>query len=113
MNKKAILDASHFNRKFLPEEIEQMKLNEKLRVKGRKRYIYNPAIHGDDEAKFKEWFERMNSGKHLINSDMGKQIKEDNIKKIESGETIRLIPWKANIGLDPSGLRFGLTTSIM
>ena len=67
-------------------------------------------IHGDDEKKFKEKFERNNSGEHLKNEEMLAKIKEQNRLKLENGEAVRLVPWKADQRLDPTGILFGSVT---
>ena len=93
-NKRAILRMPNFNRQFLPEEIEQFLHNEDLQTKGRKRYIYNSEIHGNDEKAFKIVFERMNSGKHEFSTEMLKKIREMNQAKFSNNEQVHLIPWK-------------------
>ena len=92
-NKLEIKRMPKFNRKFLPEEIEQFLHNENVQTKGRKRYIYNPMIHGDDEDAFKEYFERMNSGEHRLTDDMIDRIREMNAAKKQNNESVQLVPW--------------------
>ena len=82
----------NFNRKFLPEEIEQFLHNENVQNKGRKRYIYNSVVHGDDEEAFKKVFERMNSGKHKFTKEMKLKIRELNQSKLDNDEVIRMVP---------------------
>lgn len=94
-NKRAVLQMPNFNRKFLPEEIEQFLHNEMVQSKGRKRYIYNPEIHGEDEAAFKKYFGRMNSGEHRFTLEMLAEIREANAAKEAQGEVVRLVPWNA------------------
>ena len=105
-NEREVLRSPFFNRKFLPEEIEQFLHNEKVQTKGRKRYTYNKAIHGNDENAFKEKFERMNSGRHYLNDDMLNKIKENNKTKTDNKEVVRLVPWNAARSMDLSGDKY-------
>ena len=105
-NEREVLRSPFFNRKFLPEEIEQFLHNENVQTKGRKRYTYNKKIHGDDENSFKEKFERMNSGKHSLSDNMLNRIKEDNKAKTENKEVVRLVPWNAVRSMVLSGAKY-------
>ena len=98
-NKREILRMPNFNRQFLPEEIEQFIHNENVQTKGRKRYIYNSEIHGDDEESFKKIFERMNSGEHQLSKEMVNQIKSKNQEKLSNHEVVHMIPWKVDDNL--------------
>ena len=99
-NKREVLRIQNFNRKFLPEEIEQFLHNENLITKGRKRYTYNPHVHGEDEAKFKTKFERVNSGEHSFSQQMMDSIRSENQLKLDNHEVVRLVPWKARTSLN-------------
>ena len=98
-NKREILRMPNFNRKFLPEEIEQFLHNENVQTKGRKRYIYNSEIHGDNEEAFKRKFERMNSGEHRFNKEMINEIRSNNQEKLSNDEVLHMIPWKTSDNL--------------
>ena len=92
-----------FNRKFTKDEIEQMLFNSKLKVYGRKKYIYNAVIHGDDEDKFKARHQLFNSGKHVITDYIQNDIHEQNVAKIMANEKIVLKPFKVSEHIDPHG----------
>ena len=98
--KRGVLQMTSFNRKFLPSEIEQFLFNENLQKKGRKRYIYNPKVHGEDEAEFKQWFRRMNSGKYDFSNRFYKQIEQANEAKLKEREIVQLVPWRADLSLN-------------
>ena len=99
-NKREVMRMPNFNRKFLPEEIEQFLHNENVQNKGRKRYIYNSEVHGDDEEAFKKVFERMNSGKHKFTKEMKLKIRELNQSKLDNDEAIRMVPWNVTSNIN-------------
>ena len=94
-----------FNRKFTEEEIEQMLFNTKLKTYGRKKYTYNPLVHGDDEEKFKAKHQLFNSGKHVISETIKSDIDAQNTAKISSNEKIILKPFKITDHIDPHGTK--------
>lgn len=103
------------NRKFTKDEVEQMLFNGKLKTYGRKKYIYNPHVHGDDEEVFKARHELFNSGKHVITHDIKREIDEQNHAKVANQETITLKPFKITEHMDIHGARenvqkFGIFT---
>lgn len=81
---------SHFsvlNRGFTEDEVKQFLHNEDLQTRGRKKYVYNPAIHASEE-EYKEEYDRINSGKYILSKKSKQEIKEKNAAKIENGEEI-------------------------
>jgi hypothetical protein len=94
-----------FNRKFTNDEVEQMLFNGKLKTYGRKKYIYNPHVHGDNEEVFKARHELFNSGKHVITADIKRDIDQLNSAKVANHEEITLKPFKITEHLDKNGAR--------
>ena len=92
-----------FNRKFTRPEVEQMLFNDRLKTLGRKKYIYNPNVHGADEAAFKAKHELFNSGKHEITPDILSEVDLLNASKKAIGEPIVLKPFKISEHLDIHG----------
>ena len=96
------------NRKFTKDEVEQMLFNGKLKTYGRKKYIYNPHVHGDNEAAFKARHELFNSGKHVITHEIQHDIDQQNDAKVANQETIILKPFKITEHMDVNGAREGV-----
>ncbi len=108
-NKMLLVSQFHpFNRKFTEEEKEQMLFNARLKRWGRKKYIYNPLVHGPDEAKFKEKHERFNSGYFTVPLELEARIYAENVEKLKSGEKVRLLPFKLIDHLSVDGSEIGM-----
>ena len=90
------------NRKFTEEEIQQMKFNEKLKKRGPKKYHYNQHVHGEEQTH-KERHEAWNEGKHYLPKFLKDKIIQENIKKMENGEQIKLYPFNLKNKLDRNG----------
>ena len=107
MENKTALTSKHevFNRKFTEDEVEQMLFNGKLKVYGRKKYIYNPNVHGDNEEVFKDKHERFNSGKLHLTSKLKNEIISQNTEKIENGEHLLFKPFRADHNISMKSLR--------
>lgn len=97
-----------FNRKFTEEEKEQMLFNARLKRWGRKKYIYNPLVHGADEGKFKEKHDRFNSGHFTVPLELEARIYAENVEKLKSGEKVRLEPFKLMDHLSIDGSEIGM-----
>ena len=108
-NKQAIMvHFKPFNRNFLQDEIEQMLYNDKLKIYGAKKYIYNQYVHGTDEIKHKAKYDRFNSGEHLITREMTAEINRQNQEKTINGEELVLHPFSVKKYMSVDGTKMGL-----
>ena len=107
-NKHALMRMQPFNRKFLTSEIEHFLHNENVVTKGPKRYTYNKHVHDADEGVHKRRFGVLNGGSLVFGKEEIEEIREMNLKKLEAGEHIRLVNWKVNDNLDPTGAKYEL-----
>ena len=105
-NKHALMRIQPFNRKFLKSEIEHFLHNENVVTKGPKRYTYNKYVHGADEEAHKKRFAVLNGGSMVFGKKEIGEIREMNRDKLEAGEQIRLVNWRINDHLDPTGALF-------
>lgn len=97
-NKEYITTKNHFiqnftvlNRSFTHDEIQQFLHNKDLHTKGKKKYVYNPALH-NSVAEYNEEYERVNNGKYDLSRRSRDEIRQRNQAKIDNGETIVEFP---------------------
>jgi len=87
------------NRRFTEDEKEQFLFNIDLQRKGPKKYVYNPYLFAT-EQEYKEYYDRMNSGKAILSAKSRREIEEDNKEKLDKHEP--LVYEKPNIADDIS-----------
>jgi len=100
--KKFIADFNVLNRRFTEEEVEQFLNQPNYLALGPRKYIYNPMIH-ENEEKYKEVYERLNSGKRKFSKDLTNKINEQNKQKTDMAEVILFNPFNINDAIDPTG----------
>ena len=95
-----------FNRKFLPDEIEQFMFNEKLKTYGRKNFVHNEHVHPPlEEHKIKH--KAFNDGVQYMSHEMQKKINIENAEKILDGEKIKIKPFVLSDNCDYTGVNVG------
>lgn len=96
------------NRKFTDEEIEKFYLEKGVKESFKRKWIYNPYVHGD-EASFNAKVQELKNRTPVYNKkEVRDKILAENQKKIEAGESVILTPYRIQESVDPSGKKTGL-----
>lgn len=114
-NNHYIFAKSHFirnfellNRRFTEDEKEQFLFNIDLQTKGAKKYVYNPELW-NNEAEYKEYYDRMNSGKHVLSAKSKEEIARDNEEKIKAHEGVQMTKINTKNILKTDHISLGMT----
>lgn len=91
------------NRKFTDEEVEKFEIHKNFNPDFQRRFIYNPHVHGEDEAAFWEKVKALKSPELYKNKVVSEKIQSENAAKVSQGEKIILKPYDITEDVDRSG----------
>lgn len=92
------------NRRFSDDEIEKFEIHKNFNSDFQRRFIYNPHVHGEDEAAFWERVKLLKSPEALYkNKGVSEKIMLENADKVSQGEKIVFKPYDITEDVDRSG----------
>lgn len=74
----------------------------------KRKWIYNPHIHGDEESYNLKVEQLINNVPPYNKQEVKEKIMAQNQSKVENGEEIQLVPFKINDYVDPTGRKTNL-----